>query len=155
VPRDDDSDYPTRCVCNDGEVADVFELGLDLPSDDVETCRMVNAACTGETPLELAGSPECTPTLSSSSNACTLRMDCVEAATLQGVGTTVQTTTTAHCDLDAADSDGWTCTCDRLNADPIAVEAPDADSACLQATDACRQLTPVLKSEQRAVPPAW
>jgi hypothetical protein len=128
----------TRCSCDATTGYSQLTLLHGIPYDDIAGCQLTSGACTGVEAIELRGAPECT-TLADTHNAatCALRLNCGQAATIDGTEVTVLTQRGASCDHL---SDGsWSCTCSGAAPEItiVNVEAEDSASACAQATEEC------------------
>jgi hypothetical protein len=139
------SDERSSCSCRDASSVTHYTLTWDLPPHEIETCDAVIPSCTGAEPLDLTGSPDCSPTFESlTTHACLLTRECAQPALVSGTEASVLTTVATSCNRADVDSDTWECSCSTSisSADPLDIQAPDAEDACTQAADECAKLAP-------------
>jgi len=133
----------TACNCSDADGRLGYEVFWDLPEDDIDTCRAVDAACTGVEPPELGGEVECVPSFDTlTRDSCALRSVCDQPATLGGVDAVVRTRSSVRCEREEPGSESWICHCTSTQAPALELEGGDAEQTCLEAVGTCAELTP-------------
>jgi hypothetical protein len=102
----------------------------------------MSAACSGTTPLEPLGAPECsenTVPTSPSERYCRRQKSCWQHATL--LGTEVRSLTGNLVDCSRRDDGSWSCSCSYARKDEDYVrselEADDSESACAEGIAHC------------------